>query len=49
MQNILSSSPPLDRVALRGLLERILGLNMKLISVTCGGPLTPYSDKEQEG
>jgi len=46
--SLLSGSLP-DRAALRGVLERILDLNMKLISVTCSGPPTPYSDKEQEG
>lgn len=42
---LLSGSLP-DQGALHGLLERIRDLNLTLISVTCGSPPTPYSDKE---
>jgi hypothetical protein len=33
-----------DQAALYGLLERIRDLNITLISVTCGGPLTRNSE-----
>ena len=42
----LLSGPLPDQGALHGLLERIRDLNLKLISVTSGGPLTQDSDKE---
>ena len=42
----LLSGPLPDQGALHGLLERIRDLNLKLISVTCGGPSTRNSDKE---
>jgi len=35
-----------DQAALHGLLERIRDLNIPLISVICGGPPTPPSDRE---
>ena len=35
-----------DQSALHGLLERIRGLNLKLISVTSGGPSTQDSERE---
>ena len=35
-----------DQAALHGLLELVRDLNLTLISVTCGCPPTPYSDKE---
>ncbi len=35
-----------DQAALHGLLERIRDLNLKLTSVTSGGPFTQGSDKE---
>ena len=44
-ETLLSGSLP-DQGALHGLLERIRDLNLALISVTCGGPSTQYSDKE---
>jgi deazaflavin-dependent oxidoreductase (nitroreductase family) len=40
----LLSGPLPDQAALHGLLERIRDLNITLISVTCGGPTTDYSD-----
>jgi hypothetical protein len=42
----LLSGPLPDQAALHGLLEPIRDLNLKLISVTRGGPSTPYSDQE---
>jgi hypothetical protein len=42
----LLSGPLPDQPALHGLLERIRDLNLTLISVSCGGPSTPYSEKE---
>jgi hypothetical protein len=45
----LLSGPLPDQAALHGLFERIRDLNLKLISVTSGGPPTQDSDKEQEG
>ena len=44
-QTLLSGPLP-DQAALHGLLERIRDLNLKLISVTSGGPSTQYSDRE---
>jgi hypothetical protein len=42
----LLSGPLPDQAALHGLLERIRDLNLTLISVVCGGPCPPHSEKE---
>jgi len=44
-ETLISGSLP-DQGALHGLLERIRDLNLTLISVTCGGPSTQYSNKK---
>jgi len=44
-ETLLSGSLP-DQAALYGLLERVRDLNLRLISVTSGGPSTQPSDKE---
>jgi hypothetical protein len=44
-ETLLSGTLP-DQAALYGLLERIRDLNLTLMSVTCGGPLTQDSDGE---
>ncbi len=45
--SLLAGALP-DQAALHGLLERVRDLNLTLISVTCGGPFTAGSDKDQE-
>ncbi|MGI6207130.1 MAG: hypothetical protein ACOYEW_02855 [Anaerolineae bacterium] len=40
---LMSGTLP-DQAALHGLLERIRDLNLRLISVTCGGPTTQSPD-----
>lgn len=42
---LLAGSLP-DQAALHGLLERIRDLNMKLVSVSCDGPIGHDSDAE---
>jgi len=43
------SGPLADQAALHGVLARVRDLNLKLISVTRGGPSTPYPGNEQKG
>ncbi len=47
-ESILSGRLP-DQAALHGVLAKIRNLNLKLLSVSCGGPSTDDSDKEQKG
>ena len=44
-ETLLSGSLP-DQAALHGLLERIRDLNLKLVSVTSGGPSSQDPDEE---
>ena len=46
-ETLLSGALP-DQAALHGLLERIRDLNLTLISVTCGAPSAPGSEKEKK-
>lgn len=45
-ETLLSGTLP-DQAALHGLLERVRDLNLTLISVTCGGPVSRLPGKDQ--